>query len=386
MTRAVLGTDVQRGGPLVERASLLLTRGRRLGTKESYAGKWHRFVVFCTETLPEVYGWKPRCPLPATERTVILYLSHLSMEGLVKERSLNSYLAAINQAHEDIRLPRPALGQGLRLTRSGLRDVEGEEFDDVDDCSVRAPVPAAVIMAILKLGLQTQHSDTLRKCACVVLNYCWYNRADTGMQLKRAHLSFDWRGVTINARGKTVARNAACPVTRLARTAYDPQQLIFSLLRRWHATSAAWQTADSFYWTLPGEASALHSKPAAIVGTWLNDLLALVDIRPPVGEKWSAHSLRSGGASASLAIGVTLFFIMKYGVWRSLAAVQQYLSHLVVACPAAYVFFGWMLPPTPPPRHGSASPVVASSPFALAQPAQHATRATPASPRNSRNT
>ena len=89
MTRAVLGTDLQRGGPLVERASLLLTRGRRLGTKESYAGKWHRFVVFCTETLPDVYGWKPRCPLPANERTVILYLSHLSMEGLVKERSLS---------------------------------------------------------------------------------------------------------------------------------------------------------------------------------------------------------------------------------------------------------------------------------------------------------
>ena len=263
--------------------------------------------------MPDVYGWKPRCPLPANERTVILYLSHLSMEGLVKERSLNSYLSAINQAHEDIRLPRPALGQGLRLTRSGLRDVEGKEFDDVDDCSVRAPVPAAVIMAILALGLETQHPDTLRKCACIVLNYCWYNRADTGMQLKRAHLSFDWRGITINARGKTVARNAACPVTRLARTAYDPRQLVFSLLRRWHDMSAAWQGADSFYWTLQGEASALHPKPAAIVGTWLNDLLALVHIAPPVGEKWSAHSLRSGGASASLAIGVTLFFIMKYG-------------------------------------------------------------------------
>ena len=82
MTRAVLGTDLQRGGPLVERASLLLTRGRRLGTKESYAGKWHRFVVFCTETLTDVYGWKPRCPLTANERTVILYLSHLSRNAL----------------------------------------------------------------------------------------------------------------------------------------------------------------------------------------------------------------------------------------------------------------------------------------------------------------
>ena len=129
LTRTVLGHDLQRGGPLVERASLLLSRGRRTGTKESYAGKWHHFVVFCTETLPDVYDWKPRCPLPATERTVILYFSHPNMEGLGKERSLNSYLAAINQAHEEVRLPRPALGQGLRLTRAGLRDVEGEEDD-----------------------------------------------------------------------------------------------------------------------------------------------------------------------------------------------------------------------------------------------------------------
>jgi hypothetical protein len=58
------------------------------------------------------------------------------------------------------------------LTRSGLRDVEGEELDNVDDCSVRDPVPADVIMAILELGLATPHPDTLRKCACIVLNYC----------------------------------------------------------------------------------------------------------------------------------------------------------------------------------------------------------------------
>ena len=169
---------------------------------------------------------------------MILYLSHLSMEGLVKEHSLNSYLAAINQEHEDVRLPRPALGQGLRLTRPGLRDVEGEEIDDVADCCVRAPVPAEVIMAILELRLATPHLDTLCKCACIVLNYCWYNRADTGMQLKRAHI--DWHVITINVRGKTVARNAACPVMRVAPTPYDPRQLVLSFLRRWHTKPAGW--------------------------------------------------------------------------------------------------------------------------------------------------
>jgi hypothetical protein len=91
------------------------------------------------------------------------------------------------------------------------------------------------------------------------------------MQLKRAHISFDWHGITINVRSKIVARNAACPVTRLARTPYDPRQLVLSLLRRWHDMSAAWWGPASFYWTLPGDVSVtvseLHPKPAAIVGT-----------------------------------------------------------------------------------------------------------------------
>ena len=108
-----------------------------------------------------------------------------------------------------------------------------------------------------------------------------------------------------------LARNAACPVTRLARTPYAPRQLVLSLLRRWHTKSAGWQGLESFYWTLAGEASERSPKPAAIVGTWLHDLLALVHIAPPAGDKWSAHSLRSGGASASLTIGIALFFIIK---------------------------------------------------------------------------
>ena len=58
------------------------------------------------------------------------------------------------------------------MTRAGLRDVEGEKFNDVADCSVRAPAPAEVIMAILELGLATPHLDILCKCACIVLNYC----------------------------------------------------------------------------------------------------------------------------------------------------------------------------------------------------------------------
>ena len=69
---------------------------------------------------------------------------------------------------------------------------------------------------------------------------------------------------------------------------------------------------------------------------------------PPAGEKWTGHSLRSGGASASLAINCQMYHIMQYGVWKTLATVQQYLSLFVLLSTDAYVFFGWMIPEGPP--------------------------------------
>jgi hypothetical protein len=59
--------------------------------------------------------------------------------------------------------------------------------------------------------------------------------------------------------------------------------------------------------------------------------------------------LRSGGASASLAIGVNMFYIMHHGVWKSMTAVQRYLSLHVLPSPAAFIFFGWMLLRDHPP-------------------------------------
>ena len=56
--------------------------------------------------------------------------------------------------------------------------------------------------------------------------------------------------------------------------------------------------------------------------------------------------MRKGGASAANAIGVQLPAIMAFGVWKSLAAAQLYISPLVTADLAAFRFFGWMLPRT----------------------------------------
>ena len=93
----------------MRKAADLLTHARRASTKESYATKWTRFHDFCRRTLPRVYNHKPERALPAKRRTVIKYLAHLQLEGRVHVNSLQPYISAINQAHEDLGHPRPAL-------------------------------------------------------------------------------------------------------------------------------------------------------------------------------------------------------------------------------------------------------------------------------------
>jgi len=299
--------------------------------------------------LPQVYKWRARRYLPATESTVILYLCHLRDEGQVHESSLNPYMAAINQTHEDLGFPRPALGHYTSLLRKGFRDAEGDDFDADHERASRAPVPADVIYAILQLGLKTSEPAVLRMCACIVLCYCWYNRADTGMLVLRRDVTIDDFGITINQQGKTIARNQACPVHRRPDARFDRQQEVLRLIRRWDQHSADYQAPTDHYWSLQGEDQQAKRWPASLVTKWLNRLLPLVKCSPSAGEKWTGHSLRSGGACASLAIGVGFFHIQQYGVWKSITSVQRYLSLFTLASRAAYIFFGWMLPAPPPP-------------------------------------
>ena len=56
LARAALGVHTRSSScPLIRRATTLLAHGRRTSTKTSYCGKWHRFVDFCTVTLPQLY-------------------------------------------------------------------------------------------------------------------------------------------------------------------------------------------------------------------------------------------------------------------------------------------------------------------------------------------
>lgn len=325
----------------------LLTHARRVSTKESYASKWTRFHDFCQRTLPRMYNHKPERALPAKRRTVIKYLAHLQLEGRVHVNSLQPYISAINQAHEDLGYPRPALD--LEKIRRAFGALEAHEQRD-EDRDIRVPIPAHVVLDIARLALKTPDLGLLRACSAVVLGFCWFARPDSGVKLLRKHVTFGATGVTLNFYGKTVPVHTSCPIHRDSNQRFDPEGLVLAVLRRWHNTSATWQHRDSEYWRTPGDGGVLRS---SLVSSWLRTACQAVQAEPPAGEKWTGQSLRSGGASASLSIGVDMFFIMKHGHWKTHAAVQRYLQFLVLPSDAAYLFFGWLLPPVRPDVQGT---------------------------------
>ena len=147
ITHTLRGVSSSRPGRRT--AARLLAHGRTSGTQRSYADKWAKFVHFCT-TVQREAGFRPLCPLPAKPATVVCYIAWLSDQG-IKEKSLNPYKSAINQAHSDMGLRKPAEGDQLRLLRKGYAALEGQGVDPV----ARVPVPAAAIDEILDLGLRT---------------------------------------------------------------------------------------------------------------------------------------------------------------------------------------------------------------------------------------
>jgi hypothetical protein len=220
----------------------------------------------------------------------LLYLGWLQEEDKVHAKSLQPYLSAINQAHVDFGFPPPAVGQLVRLAHRGFGEVEGETLAAVR----RVPLPASVALRILRLGLDTPSVQTIRACACLVVQFLWFARADTGIHLRDGHVGIGEFGVTLTERTKTISRHLAAPVTRPFHACWDPDGLILRILRRWLSVRGL-VSQDAYFWAPPGEAPVAAWTSSSLINGWLQEILSTLGVMPPLGCAWTSHSLRSGG-------------------------------------------------------------------------------------------
>lgn len=224
-------------------------------------------------------------------------------------------------------------------------------------------LPAAVAYDILRAGLDTPNLHLLRDAALVCMCYAFFARGDTGVRTETAAVRIDARGLHFAEQAKNVPRLRPYTLC-LPWPLQQPHISVHQLVRRFsQAADTAWaqlgQPRPPQFFRLPSDRSALilergvHFEilPTTIMDHAFANCIAHVGAAPGPGAAWSKKSLRSGGATCALAINVSLPRIMRWGIWKSLAAVECYLDPLAPADHAAYHFFGHLL------RTSSASPI-----------------------------
>ncbi|KAK3269511.1 hypothetical protein CYMTET_22049 [Cymbomonas tetramitiformis] len=89
---------------------------RGKGTMGDYRPKARAFMQFCEDQQRQ---WQP-----ATEATMRLYIAHLMDKGTVLAASLQPYLSAINNYHEDMGHPGPAKGRIVARAVKGMSSMQ----------------------------------------------------------------------------------------------------------------------------------------------------------------------------------------------------------------------------------------------------------------------
>eukprot|EP00873_Tetraselmis_striata_P046206 jgi/Tetstr1/466470/TSEL_000979.t1 len=111
-------------------------------------------------------------------------------------------------------------------------------------------------------------------------------------------------------------------------------------MRGWELAQPVLDTPD---YRLPND--DLGTWTAATASEWVTAAALAVDATPPAGFCWSSHSLRSGGASAASATGLTMPTAGWLGGWAvGSGVVLNYIVPDTMDSAGARYFFGFMAP------------------------------------------
>ncbi|KAK3288759.1 hypothetical protein CYMTET_3776 [Cymbomonas tetramitiformis] len=267
-------------------------------TMGNYGPKARRFILFCEQ--------HQRPWLPASEATVLLYIASLLKDGGIKSTSLQPYLSAINNYHEDLRFPGPAKGRSVTRAVKGMATIQAE-------------------LAVQEENIETQRTP------------------DTGTSLSRQHVhcgDSEFSVVLIKEKGRRhqlVKRRLCIPWKGVA--------LLNELIEHWEFhRDTAWNTSEKTqpdaYWLLPEDPKNFK---ASVANDWIGLALSELDCRPPEGGHFSAHSTRKGATTCARAVGVAMEKVCFLGGWSQFSsAVQHYIDPTALRDTDMDYYFAWL--------------------------------------------
>lgn len=273
-------------------------------TRRAYRADWAAFERFCRE--------HAQVSLPASPRTVALYASALAGSGRVKANTITRHLSAISQAHQLAGLPSPTREALVRTVMAGIRRVHGT--------AVRAKAP--VSPELLKRFLEHVPQDLrgMRDRALLLVGFAGAFRRSELVALRVKDVQFVPEGLAATIpHSKTDADGAGeiigipygkdevtCPVRALRAWLENSgveEGPIFCAVDRWTGVSRR----------------PLEDHRVALI---IKKLAAKAGCDPAA---FSAHSLRSGFATAAAEGGASERAIMDQTRHRSLKQVRRYI-------------------------------------------------------------
>ncbi|KAK3266272.1 hypothetical protein CYMTET_25089 [Cymbomonas tetramitiformis] len=137
------------------------------------------------------------------EETVRLYLAMLLDRGGIRATSLQPYLSAINNYHEDMGWPGPAKGRSVSRAVKGMArlQVAASEATGVT-VAERTWLPAKHVGTVHEAALTLEPEDRdhirwLQAYTYVMLAFVSFGRPDTGTSLQQENVLMDEDGVTV---------------------------------------------------------------------------------------------------------------------------------------------------------------------------------------------
>ncbi|KAK3280061.1 hypothetical protein CYMTET_12083 [Cymbomonas tetramitiformis] len=298
--------------------------------------------------------------LPVAEDTVRLYIAALLEKGGIQAMSMQPYLSAINNYHEDMGVPGPAKGRGVSRAVKGMARLQ-----------VAAAQEAGVTVTertwLLAKHVRTVHEAALtlvpdseeqllwlRACTFVVLSFLSFGRPDTGSSLQQENVLTEYDGVTAVLTRKK-GRNHVSKKRQLSIPWWGVE-LLEELLELWvRCRDGAGQRAKPGWtpptgvpgssWRLPGVRVSSAGSDTDLANAWLRLALSTVGCVPPEGGHFSAHSTRKGATTCTRTVGVAMEKVCFLGEWSQLpSAVQAYIHPTAVPDQAMRSYFGWVAP------------------------------------------
>ncbi|KAK3282899.1 hypothetical protein CYMTET_9388 [Cymbomonas tetramitiformis] len=310
-------------------------------TKDNYGPKARRFILFCER---DQRPW-----LPASEATVLLYIASLLEDGNIQSASLQPYLSAINNYHEDLGHPGPAKGRSVTRAGKGMATIQAELAEQEENIETqRTWLPAAHVRRVHEAALKfnprsPEELKLLRALTYVVVAFVTFGRPDTGTSLSRQHVHCgdeEFSVVLLKEKGRRHHR-----VKRRLTIPWKGVTLLKELIEHWEFyRDTAWsifaKTQPDSYWLLPEDPKNFK---ASVANDWIGLALSELDCRPPEGGHFSAHSTRKGATTCARAVGVTMEKVCFLGGWSQFSsAVQHYIDPTALRDTDMDYYFAWL--------------------------------------------